>query len=179
MGRDKARVELHGQALLDHVIASLQPLFCETLVSVRTPRPEIALPQVVDDAAYAGPLAGLQAGLARMRTPWLFVAACDMPFITPALVRQLADLRRADVQAVIPCVQGELQPLAGFYAASVQVPLAALLAGSGRHSLRALLERISVRRVEETLLRRHDATLATFFDLDTPADLARARTLTR
>lgn len=173
MGQDKASVLLGERTLLQSVVVTLQPLFAEVIVSVRQPRHEIDLPQVCDDTLHTGPLAGLVAGLERVSTPWLFALACDMPFITPAVIEYLAR-QRADCQAVVPMVSGYPQPLAAFYAASC-LPLARdCLNGSGKHSVRELLGRLQVRYVNEAELLHADPTLVSFFDLDTPQDVAAA-----
>ncbi len=82
MGQDKANVMLGSRTLLQSVIATLQPLFAEIIISVRQPRAEIGLVQVCDDPSHSGPLAGLFAGLERATTSWVFAVACDMPFIS-------------------------------------------------------------------------------------------------
>ena len=93
-----------------------------------------------------------------------------MPFITPAVIEYLAQ-QRADCQAVVPMVSDYPQPLAAFYAASC-LPLARdCLNGSGKHSLRELLERLQVRYVNAAELLRADPELLSFFDLDTPQDV--------
>ncbi|MDO8989584.1 MAG: molybdenum cofactor guanylyltransferase [Sideroxyarcus sp.] len=93
MGQDKANLQLGERTLLQSVAATLQPLFSEVFVSVRQPRSGIALPQICDDPAHTGPLAGLAAALEHAATPWVFVVACDMPFITAAVIEHLAGLR--------------------------------------------------------------------------------------
>lgn len=179
MGQDKASLLLGERTLLQSVIATMQPLFAEVIISVRQPRPEIALPQVCDNPLHAGPLAGLVAGLERATTPWVFAVACDMPFITPAVIEYLAR-QRADRQAVVPIVQGYPQPLAAFYAASCLAVARDCLNGSGKHSLRALLKHLQVRYVNEAEMLEADPDpsttfktkgLANFFDLDTPQDV--------
>lgn len=173
MGQDKASLVLDGQTLLQSVAATLQPLFAEVVVSVRQPRSDIDLPQVCDDAAHAGPLGGLAAGLERAASPWIFAVACDMPFITAPLIEYLAR-QRADCQAVVPVVQGYPQPLAAFYAKDCLDEVRRLLRGSGKHSLRVLLEGLQVRYVSEAEMLEADPQLRSFFDLDTPQDVARA-----
>lgn len=101
MGQDKANLLLGERTLLQSVAATLQSMFAEVIISVRQPRPGIDLLQVCDDPAHSGPLAGLAAGLERATTPWIFAVACDMPFITPAVIEYLAR-QRADCQAVVP-----------------------------------------------------------------------------
>ena len=114
MGSDKATLLLGDQSLLQRVVDIVQPIFAQTLISVRQPRPDIDLPQICDAHANAGPLAGLCAGLEQATTPWIFAVATDMPFVQPALIEQLAG-KRTGYQAVVPVVHGHPQPLAAFY----------------------------------------------------------------
>jgi molybdopterin-guanine dinucleotide biosynthesis protein A len=173
MGQDKANLLLDKRTLLQSVVATLQPLFAEVIVSVRQPRPEIDLTQVCDDPAHSGPLAGLAAALEHASTPWVFAVACDMPFITAAVIEHLA-LQRGDYQAVVPMVDGHPQPLASFYAKSCLGEVRACLSGNGRHSFRALLDKIRVCYVNEEQMLAVDPQLHSFFDLDTPQDVAQA-----
>ena len=179
MGSDKANLLLGEQTLLQRVIAAMQKVFPHVIVSVRQPRPGISLPQVLDEQTAAGmqgggPLAGLAAGLERITTPWAFVVACDMPFVEPAMVELLAGYR-TDCQAVVPVVQGHPQPLAAYYAGSCLAVLRAHLAGGGKNSLRAVLERLRVHYVDESELQQADPALRSFLDLDTPQDAATAQ----
>ena len=179
MGRDKANVLLDGQTLLQRVVVKMQQLFPEIIVSVRQPRPEIDLPQVCDEQAGeglqgGGPLAGLAAGLGRVATPWVFLVACDMPFIEPAMIALLAGYR-SGYQAVVPVVQGHQQTLAAFYAADCLDALRAHLARGGKNSLRALLEQLEVQYVDESALLPADSALRSFRDIDTPEDIETAR----
>lgn len=175
MGQDKASLKLGDQTLLQRVTNIVQPLFSDVIVSVRQPRPDCDLPQVSDDPLHAGPLAGLAAGLARADTTWVFAVACDMPFITPQLIECLAGFRSAEdysqVDAVVPVVAGYPQPLAAFYARHNLGVLREILNGNGRHSLRELLEKLTVRYVTETEMHTADPALRSFFDLDTPQDM--------
>lgn len=174
MGQDKAQLVLDGATLLQRVTATMQVLFPQVVVSVQQPRAEVALPQVRDVQPKGGPLAGLAAGLAEVDTPWLFAVACDMPFITPAVIKGLA-VYRGEHQAVVPVVGGHPQPLAAFYAASALETMRASLA-SGDRSVRGVLRRLDVRYVDEATMRAFDPQLHSFFDLDTPQDVARVMT---
>ncbi|HXU92118.1 MAG TPA: molybdenum cofactor guanylyltransferase [Gallionella sp.] len=172
MGRDKAELPLSGKPLLQTVVDTVQPLFAHTLVSVREPRAGIALPQVRDAQAGAGPLAGLVSALERIATPWAFVVACDMPFIAPAVIERLAALRGTH-QAVVPLAEGHAQPLLAFYATSGLPLLRDRLAGGDR-SLIGALKMLDVCYVEADKLRPSDPQLRSFIDLDTPQDAALA-----
>jgi len=175
MGCDKATLLIGEQTLLQHAIGNMQKVFSQVTISVRQPRAGISLPQICDAYAHAGPLAGLCAGLERAvqtNTPWVFAVATDMPFVKPALVEYLAQQRQG-YQAVVPVVQGHPQPLAAFYASSCLDQVQGMLRGNGKRSLRAAIERLHVRYVDESELMESDGDLHSFIDLDTPQDLAR------
>ena len=174
MGCDKATLQLGEHRLVNHVADALRAVFPTLFLSVRQPRPDIELPQICDQHAAAGPLAGLFAALETSSTPWIFTVATDMPFIKPALIEFLAS-KRSNYQAVVPRVNGFAQPLAAFYSKSCLLAIGKLLADSGgRRSLRAALEQLNVCYVDESELLAADPELKSFFDLDTPQDLAQA-----
>jgi len=172
MGTDKASLLLDGQTLLQSVIATMQQLFPQVIVSVRQPRAGIDLPQVCDELPNGGPLAGLVASLGKITTPWAFMVACDMPFVVPEVVELLAGYRLQH-QAVVPVVHGHPQPLAAFYAASCLAPLRASLAAQQR-GLRDVIKQLDVRYVDEAEMLEADPHLRSFFDLDTPQDVEAA-----
>jgi len=173
MGTDKANVALGEKTLLQSVIATMQQLFPQVIVSVRQPRAGIDWPQVCDEQPDGGPLAGLVASLGQITTPWAFMVACDMPFVVPEVVELLAGYR-SRYQAVVPVVHGHPQPLAAFYAASCLAPLRASLVAQ-QNSLRGVLKQLDVRYVDEAELLKADPQLRSFFDLDTPQDVAQAK----
>ena len=177
MGRDKANLMLGEQTLLQRVIAIMQQIFPQVIISVRQLRPEINLPQVCDEQPNegmpgAGPLAGLVSGLGRVTTPWAFVVACDMPFVEPAMVELLSKYR-SKYQAVVPVVQGHPQPLAAFYACSCLAVLRESLQMRDK-SLRGALQMLDVCYVEQAGILDADPRLRSFFDLDTPQDVEKA-----
>ncbi len=172
MGRDKANVTLGEKTLLQTVAATMQQLFSHVIVSVRHPRAGINLPQVCDEQPDGGPLAGLVASMGQITTSWAFMVACDMPFVVPEVVDLLAGYRNRH-QAVVPVVHGHPQPLAAFYAVSCLAPLRASLAAQQK-GLCGVLKQLDVRYVGETEMRVTDPHLRSFFDLDTPQDVAAA-----
>jgi len=180
MGRDKAGLQLGDKTLIEHVASALKPVFRNVRVSVRRHRQEIELPQICDLVPDAGPLAGLCATLAHVASAetdsasWVFVVATDMPFVQSGLIERLAQARTG-FEAVVPVVGKHPQPLAAFYSISALKTLQDVLAGAGKHSLRAALERLNVCYVDQSRLQESDPELRSFVDLDTPQELDRAR----
>ncbi len=198
MGQDKAALVLNGKTLLERVITTMQSIFPTVVVSVRQLRADLEVPQVCDEQPASGPLAGLIAGLAQADTSWVFAVACDMPFVMPEVIEQLAGFRTkplpaspcqgrsvrslpdkgglgwVGVQAVVPMIGGYPQPLAAFYARSALEVMRASLASEDK-SLRGMLQKLEVLYVSEAQLRECDPQLRSFFDLDTPQDFLAAQ----
>lgn len=94
MGNDDKGLQLlEGVPLVQHVLARLKPQVNQLVINANRNIAEYRLfgvPVWHDDMPnYSGPLAGLQAGLARCETPYLATAPCDSPFLPPDLVERL------------------------------------------------------------------------------------------
>ena len=91
---DKGLVELDGRALVVHVIERLAPQVGALVINANRNRERYAAfgHPVVADAitGYAGPLAGLHAGLTAAATPYVATSPCDSPFLAADLVTRLA-----------------------------------------------------------------------------------------
>lgn len=93
-GIDKGLAPLAGRPLVAHVLERLEPQVGPLLINAnRSPEAYagFGLPVVADHTPdYAGPLAGLEAGLAACATPWLAWVPCDAPGFPADLVARLA-----------------------------------------------------------------------------------------
>ncbi len=86
---DKARAELRGKSLIDHVIDAVKPVASRVVLVIdRAHRyADLGLPTVIDQRPGAGPLAGLQAALIDARAHddrWLWLLSCDLVGLNPA-----------------------------------------------------------------------------------------------
>ncbi|MES2583575.1 MAG: molybdenum cofactor guanylyltransferase MobA [Pseudomonadota bacterium] len=103
---DKGLVHLDGQAMVQHVITRLRPQVQGLLISANQNTHAYAAfgVPVWPDAmpGFAGPLAGLQTGLAHCETPYLVTAPCDSPYLPADLVERLAHaLVSADAELAV------------------------------------------------------------------------------
>ncbi len=134
---------------------------------------------VEDNWKDAGPLAGIEAGLAATATELAFVTAADHPFVSSQLASALADAAEG-VDLVIPRIADRMQPLHAVYRASVRESMRADLANGQYSPLRFIRNADANRRVRffsEDEARRYDPQLRSFVDFDTPADLAKIRAM--
>jgi molybdenum cofactor guanylyltransferase len=105
-GADKGLQPFRGRTLVEWVIERLEPQVAEVLISAnRNLERYLAFghPVLTDEASdFAGPLAGLRAGLVQARSELVMVAPCDSPLLPPDLVqRLLAALEREDAEVAV------------------------------------------------------------------------------
>jgi len=166
MGCPKAFLPVEGTTLVEWMARRLAPTCCHLLVAARRPEqlpPALRPHLVIDHYPGAGPLAGIAAGLAASPHDLVVVVACDMPRVTPALLRRLAGAA-AGVEAVVPRVAGRPEPACAAYRRSALAVIEERLRG-GCYLAAEALSALTVRWLET-----EDPTL--FTNLNTPDDLA-------
>ena len=109
-GTDKGLITFKGKRLVDHVFGKLTLQVGGVLINTNQNHDQYKSfgVRVVSDAftGHAGPLAGLHAGLAVSRRPYLITVPCDSPFFPPYLVERLFDAMAAQNAAVAVATTG-------------------------------------------------------------------------
>ena len=139
-GVDKGLQAWRGLPLVDHALARLAPQVREVMISANrnavlyAARTARVLADAADD--FAGPLAGILAGLRAAQTPWLAVVPCDSPQLPPDLVARLAQgivaARGAVVQRDHVDAGLRLEPVCCLLSTALADDLARYLAEGGR-----------------------------------------------
>lgn len=115
-GQDKALYVYRGKPLAAWALASFAAAdgpFAERLIISSRPY-DFGVP-VYPDLYPGSSLGGLHAALTHARYDWVALAACDMPFLTPAYWQQLLAYRSGADAVVVEGPQGRLEPLAALY----------------------------------------------------------------
>jgi molybdopterin-guanine dinucleotide biosynthesis protein A len=156
MGRQKPWLPWEGKPLLSHVVSSVQPLVQELVVVARPGQdlPVTPARTVWDRIEGAGPLGGLESGLAQIKSRYAIVVACDMPWLNPDLLKEMVKLS-SGCDLVIPYLCGHLQPLHAIYAKRLQ-PLVEKLLSQGERRMDALVGCVRTRLLEESFLSSYD-----------------------
>ena len=185
LGRDKAVEPFDGEPLIRRVIrrASEAVAAASVVVVVADAERAAALPlddhhrTAVDIFPDCGSLGGIYTGLDAAPTDWALVAACDMPFLCGPLLSHLASLR-ADVDAVVPMVDGRPEPTHALYSRRCLPAIEARLQAR-ELKISGFFEDVAVRYVPEDEVRSFDPDLLSFFNINRPEDLTRAQELVR
>ena len=117
MGRDKSALRIDGVPMLERVVAAALAASMEVVVVGRK-RPEwwrLDEVEFIDEADHRGPLSGLEAALLHAASD-LILAACDMPRLSSAAFRWLADASRESGADGLVTLNGDRpEPLFSFY----------------------------------------------------------------
>src|SRR4026208_115114 len=172
MGRDKATLLVHTKPLWQNQLELLRKLEpTEIFVSARTDpmwRPA-DVQFVADDPPSRGPLSGLAASLAKVRSKHLLALAIDMPFMTEEYLTFLCSQIQPCLGAIAK-IEDRFEPLAAIYPQEALANFQSALSGkdfsmqtvAGRLATEGKLRIVPVTSLERKL----------FLNLNEPADLA-------
>ncbi len=183
LGRDKALETVGNKSLLQRVVSNLI-LFNRDIIIVTAT--EQSLPQLVDYPKLKivadtypgkGALGGIYTGLAASYSFYNLVVACDMPFLNHDLLHYMIQLSPS-FDVVVPRLGNMVEPLHAVYSKNCLASVESLLK-QGNLSITELLTLVRVKYVEAAEIDRFDPKHLSFFNINTEADLSRARELVK
>ena len=177
-GVNKALLQIGSSRNIDRVSAALGPL-CGELIVVANDASLAALPGhrvIFDPEPHAGVLPALGWALAQAHGELVIAVACDMPFLSTAVLQLELD-RAAGCDVVIPVVEDRPEPLHAVYRRAPCLAAIDAALAAGQRRLIAFLDRVKVKYLSESDLRAADPGLQSFFNTNTPEELEQARAL--
>ena len=174
MGRDKALIPLGGIPLIEHVLRRTAGLAKEVLITTNRPTDfaYLGVRLVLDREPGAGALPGLLTALEAAHGETVLLLACDLPFVCRPLLEHLLS-RAPEAQVVVPQWNDSLEPLHAVYSRSCADAVRAAVQ-AGQQRVIDLLPRVTQRVVDETEIAQFDPDGWSFFNVNTPKDLAQA-----
>jgi molybdopterin-guanine dinucleotide biosynthesis protein A len=136
-GVDKGWVELAGKPMIAHVLERFRPQVGELVINANQNLDRygvFGVPVIADAVGgFAGPLAGLHAGLAATTKPYACTVPCDSPFLPLDLVARLAvALEGERAELAVARTFDQPHPVFALASRGVLPHLAAFLAAGGR-----------------------------------------------
>jgi molybdopterin-guanine dinucleotide biosynthesis protein A len=169
-GIDKSAIQVGGRSIFDRQIAEVEQITDDILVvGGGAPGVRAGLRVIPDRVPNSGPLGGLDAALAAARDAQLVLIACDMPFVTAALLAYLLELAHT-ADAVVPRTKHGYHPLCAAYTRACRAPVMHRLE-ERRLALHELFEDVHVRVVEGSELERFGEAQRLLANVNTPAEL--------
>jgi molybdopterin-guanine dinucleotide biosynthesis protein A len=167
---DKAATTIGGASLFDRLLSSIP---AGVPVVVAGPQRPTNRPVTFrrEWPLHGGPVAGIARGLEAVSTPVTALVAVDMPWAGELLAKLIAEFGSCAASGLVPVdTSGIRQPLCAVFRTQA---LRSALGQLGDPQGRSLRDLVSLVDVQERPLRR--AEMGWVQDIDTPADLERAR----
>lgn len=101
-GKDKSLLVVEGKTILERVKSVLSSIFSEVIVVMK------------DIIPNKGPLGGIYTALLNSNLPYIFVSACDMPFLKDSVIKEIVD-KVDNFDIVVPKTKNGLHPLCAVY----------------------------------------------------------------
>lgn len=177
-GRNKLLETIGGKSIIERVINRLATLSREVII-VTAHGEEIPCPSdskmktIADVYPGKGPLVGIYSGLIACSNSRAIVVGADMPFLDVKLLRYMSQLSHA-FDVVVPRVKDKLEPLCAIYSKNCLGSIEELLK-QNELRINKLFDMVKVRYVEEEEIDKFDPEHLSFFNINTRADLERAR----
>ena len=176
-GVPKALLELGSRRIIERVVDAVAAVVDDVLLVTNTPDlyAFLRLPMVADVYPDHGSLGGIYSGLRAAPGDAAFTVACDMPFLRADVARLVIERAgRGDV--VVPRVGDQYETMHAVYHRSCLTPIETRLR-AGRLKITGFFEDVRVVEVGEDEVARLADPAVVFMNVNTPAELERARRL--
>lgn len=181
LGQDKALEVIGDRSLLEWVVFHLSSLNSNIIIVTAFKRsfsqligyPKLKV--ITDIYPDRGPVGGIYTGLKASGSFYNLVVACDMPFLNQALLHYMIQVS-VGFDLVVPRLRDMVEPLHAVYSKGCLAPIEPLLKQDNLN-LRQLFTSIKVRYVEAEEIDRFDPEHLSFFNINSQADLERAKKL--
>jgi len=173
-GANKAALEIGGLRMLDRQLAVLRDVASTVFLVGGDPAQAPPGLRVVPDAvAGAGALGGIYTAIVESPCDRTIVVGCDMPFLSAALFRRMAE---EDADLVIPRSVRGYEPLCAIYGRGCAAPIRARIDKGLLHAA-VLPDGVQVRELGPEALAAYDPDGLLFVNVNTPHDYERAKAM--
>lgn len=174
LGRNKAIEKVGGINLIERVVGRLEPITSQLIIVVARENHRLPkIPQakfVIDIFPDSGPLGGIYTGLKASMNDTNIVVACDMPFLSTALLGYMSSIING-YDAIVPrSVSGMYEPLHSVYS-STCLPFIKKHLDDKQLAIVPFLSEIKVYYVGEKEYRFYDPSQMSFFNINQQIDL--------
>jgi molybdopterin-guanine dinucleotide biosynthesis protein A len=185
LGQDKALLEFGGctlaQRAVNTVKEALSPdqIYLVAAHESQFPTEDLPknIPVIYDRYKDRGAYSALHAALSAAKSEWIFVLACDLPFVSADLLKFMAGLIDGVSDAVVNTMPGaRVQPLCAFYRVDpfLKTIRDMIVKNEKLPPLRLIFEKINTRRVEFDEIGDLPGSQNFFFNLNSTDDLNNA-----
>jgi len=179
MGQDKKLLYVGEETLFDRSLNVVRAIFHHVHIVIAQDSPPLQAPVKVyrDIVPGCGSLGGVLTGLVHATTPHVFVAACDMPFLSPSVIHYLVG-KKEGVDIVVVQTPAGFQVTHALYGKGC-IPFIEGMIQRDHLKIQDLVDNpgVKVRLIEWIEIEKIDSRALTFINVNTPQELEKAQKL--
>ena len=171
MGVNKAFLQIGETTIIERTAELFNKMFARVILVTNDllDYSRLNLEIAVDLVPSGGALAGIYTGLFYASHSPCFIAACDMPFLNPAVIGYMVGLS-TNWDVVIPSLEDGYHPVHALYSKRCLNHIE-LLIGKKDYKITNFFDKVRVREVTPTELKPLNPTMDSFLNINTPEDL--------
>lgn len=172
-GLDKAFIKVRGLPLIISQIKLLKEIFKKIIIITNNPkRYKFKGVKIFQDIVPGkGPLGGIYTALTNSDTFYNFVIACDMPNLSPKLIKHILKQRNG-FDVVVPHLKNGYETLFAIYSKNCIMPIYAIL-NSRDLRIRNLFKKVRVREIDEDEIKEFGDPDVLFTNINTQKEYAK------
>ena len=149
MGKNKALLEYESNTFIGRIINEFEGH--EIIVSASDKKEYESLPAkiVSDENIDIGPIEGIRQVLKASSEEYVFVCACDMPFVTSKIADYIAEFISSDYDCYVITDEDRMHPLCAIYSKRI-LPVIEKLIANGDYKLRLILDNTRTKLISLT-----------------------------
>jgi molybdopterin-guanine dinucleotide biosynthesis protein A len=184
LGQDKGLLVLANKPLVRHVLDAVGRITDEILLVVSSKAQtdnysKILTPNMkvlIDHEKIGSPLAGASTGFQEASGDYSLLLACDTPLVSREIIALLLELCINKAAAIPRWPNGYVEPLQAAYHTKSALKASEAAINEGGVRMQCMVDKLrGVRYVSTLVLQQLDPELATFFNVNTQMDLAKAK----
>jgi molybdopterin-guanine dinucleotide biosynthesis protein A len=172
-GSNKALHVRDGVAFIQRIADTVKTVIPRVSIVANDPETYafLGLPVIPDIVQGFGPVGGIQAALTHAASDYIFIVACDMPDISPDIIRFMISLcEGGEYDVIVPCRDGNHEPLHAIYRRSCLAHVENLVRENRRRII-GIFPLLSVRRISHEEIASIADPSRVFHNINTPEDL--------
>ena len=174
-GKNKAFIEIFGKTILDRILETFSAFFDEVILVTKEPLYYIEKDLLIaaDPFPTKSALTGIHSALFYAKNPYVFVTACDTPFLKKEILHVILNEIEEGYDAFIPKTSQGMEPLNAVYSRRCLSAIEHFLL-QDKHQIIRVFQKRRVKFIPEKRFRENDPDLISFFNINKPDDLIKA-----
>ncbi len=139
MGKNKALLEFESETFIGRIVNEFEGHEIIISASGQTGYDKLPAKIVNDENIDIGPIEGIRQVLKASTEDYVFVCACDMPFVNAKIADYIAEFISSDYDCYVITDEDRMHPLCAIYSKRI-LPVIEKLIANGDYKLRLILE---------------------------------------